>query len=155
MRREDRDPRPCGDRSACARAAVVEQPQRRLAVAGPEARDDEGTVAAVGAIRGRIRLTFPRLGETPHEAGFPLRDPVRTGVLTVDSEAVTAGHDVVRSVPAEVDRRPAGRPPRPEHCPIRGYASSPRTLIQIEGPAPPRQPSGRPSGIPTPAASAA
>ncbi|GAA2283836.1 RidA family protein [Streptomyces atrovirens] len=110
MRREDIAPRFFGDRPASDRAVVVERPQRRLVVAGHEARDDEGGIAAVGDIRGQIRLTFQRLAGTLHEAGFALGDLVRIRIFTVDIEAMTANYDVVPSVPAEADCRPAGSP---------------------------------------------
>ncbi|MFF6813852.1 Rid family hydrolase [Streptomyces sp. NPDC012403] len=126
MRREDIDPRFFGDRPACDRA-VVEQPQRRLVVAGHEARDDEGGIAAVDDIRGRIRLTFQRPAGTLRGAGFALSDLVRIRILTVDIEALTANYDVVLSVPAEADCRPAGLPAE-----VRAL-SDPRMLLEIEG----------------------
>ncbi|MFH8975381.1 Rid family hydrolase [Streptomyces sp. NPDC017890] len=127
MRREDVDPRFFGDCSACNRAVVLEQPQRWLVVAGHEARDDQGGIAAVGDIRGRIRLTFRRPGETLHTAGFAPSDLVRIRILTVDIEAVTADYDVVLSVPADADCRPASL-----LAEVRAL-SDPRMLIETEG----------------------
>ncbi|MFB7657539.1 MULTISPECIES: Rid family hydrolase [unclassified Streptomyces] len=127
MRREDIDPRYFGKRLAYNRAVLVEQPQRWLVVAGHEARDDEGGIAAVGDIRGQIRLTFRRLDETLRKAGFALSDLVQIRILTVDIEAVTANYDAVLSLLDEADCRPASL-----LAEVRAL-SDPRMLIEIEG----------------------
>ncbi|MEU3664282.1 Rid family hydrolase [Streptomyces sp. NPDC032940] len=127
MRREDTDPRFFGDRPACNRAVLVEQPRRRLVVAGHEARDDEGGIAAVGDIRGQIRLTFRRLGETLEKAGFALRDLVRIRIFTVGIGAVTAHYDVVLTGLAAADCRPAGL-----LAEVRALSDR-RMLVEIEG----------------------
>ncbi|MFI8950951.1 Rid family hydrolase [Streptomyces sp. NPDC053750] len=127
MRREDIDPRFLGDRLAYNRAVVVEQPQRRLVLAGHEARDDEGGIAAVGDVRGQIRMTFRRLGETLDKAGFALSDLVQIRIFTVDIEAVTANYDAVLGELADTNCRPASLPAE-----VRAL-SDPRMLIEIEG----------------------
>ncbi|MDT0612200.1 Rid family hydrolase [Streptomyces lancefieldiae] len=127
MRREDVDPRFFGDQLAYHRAVVIEQPQRWLVVAGHEARDDEGGIAAVGDIRGQIRLTFQRLAETLDRAGFRLSDLVQIRIFSVDIDAVTANYDVVLDVPAEANCRPASL-----LAEVRAL-SDPRMLVEIEG----------------------
>ncbi|WP_217162282.1 RidA family protein [Streptomyces sp. AC512_CC834] len=127
MHRKDIDPRFFGDRLAYNRAVVVEQPQRWLVLAGHEARDDEGGIAAVGDIRGQIRLTFRRLDETLRKAGFALSDLVQIRIFTVDIETVTANYDAVLSELADADCRPASL-----LAEVRAL-SDPRMLIEIEG----------------------
>lgn len=98
------------------RAVVVEQPQRRLVLAGHEARDDEGGIAAVGDVRGQIWLTFRRLGETLDRAGFAMSDLVQIRIFTVDIKAVTANYDAVLSETGRRELPPgqsAGRVPGP------------------------------------------
>ena len=60
-------------------------------------------------------------------AGFALGDLVRIRIFTVDIEAMTANYDVVPSVPAEADCRPAGL------LAGVGALSGPRTLLEAEG----------------------
>ncbi|RCG19586.1 enamine deaminase RidA [Streptomyces diacarni] len=127
MDREDIDPRHFGDRLAYNRAVLIEQPQRWLAVAGHEARDDSGGIAAVGDIRGQIQVTFQRLGDTLHKVGFALSDLVQIRIFTVDIGAVTANYDAVLDVLAEADCRPASL-----LAEVRAL-SDPRMLIEIEG----------------------
>ncbi|MGY1433775.1 Rid family hydrolase [Streptomyces reniochalinae] len=127
MHREDIDPRFFGGKLAYNRAVVIEQPQRWLAVAGHEARDDEGGIAAEGDIRGQIRLTFQRLAETLDKAGFALSDLVQIRIFTVDIAAVTAHYDTVLDVLAEADSRPTSL-----LAEVRAL-SDPRMLIEIEG----------------------
>ncbi|MGW2130869.1 RidA family protein [Streptomyces coelicoflavus] len=127
MRREDIDPRFFGDRLAYNRAVLVEQPQRWLVVAGHEARDDEGGIAAVGDVRGQLRLTFRRLAETLDKAGFALSDLVQIRIFTVDIEAVTAHYDAVLDELAAADCRPASL-----LAEVRAL-SDPRMLVEIEG----------------------
>jgi enamine deaminase RidA (YjgF/YER057c/UK114 family) len=87
----------------------------------------EGRIAAVGDIRGQIRLTFQRLGETLHRAGFALSGLVQIRFLTVGIEALTADYDAVPSEPADADCRPASL-----LAEVRAL-SDPRMLVQIKG----------------------
>ena len=107
MQRTDIDPRMFGDRLGYNRAVLVEQPQRWLVVAGHEARDEHGGIAAVGDIRGQIQLTFRSLAQTLGKAGFSLSDVVQLRIFTVDIAAMTRNYDAVTTALADADCRPA------------------------------------------------
>lgn len=106
MHRRDIDPRYFGDQRGYNRAVLVEQPQRWLVVAGHEARGDDGTIAAVGDIRGQIRLTIERLTQTLGKAGFALSDVIQMRIFTTDLKAMKASYGILLDALADADCRP-------------------------------------------------
>jgi enamine deaminase RidA (YjgF/YER057c/UK114 family) len=107
MRRREFGPRYFGDRLGYNHAVLLESPQRWLVLAGHEARDDTGAIAHRCDVRGQLRLTFQRLGETLGEAGFALEDVVQLRIVTTDIAAVTANYDVITDILAAAGCRPA------------------------------------------------
>lgn len=125
MHRRDIAPRFFGDRLGYNHAVLVEQPRRWLVVAGHEARDDDGNIAAAD-IRGQIRLTFQRLRATLNKGGFALSDVVQIRIFTTDIRAMTDNYDAVTTALAEADCRPASLMAEVTAL------SDPRMLVEIE-----------------------
>jgi enamine deaminase RidA (YjgF/YER057c/UK114 family) len=126
MRRADIDPRYFGGQFGYNRAVLVEDPRRWLVVAGHEARDDDGSIAAAGDIRGQLQLTVHGLSETLAKAGFALRDVVQLQVFTVDIKTMKANYDALLTALAEAGCRPTSLLAEVSAL------SDPKMLVEIE-----------------------
>jgi enamine deaminase RidA (YjgF/YER057c/UK114 family) len=126
VNREEIDPRYFGDQFGYNRAVLVDSPRRWLVVAGHEARDDDGNIAAAGDIRSQLQLTVQRLSETLAKTGFTLHDVVQVRIFTVDLEAMKTNYDSLLTALAEADCRPTSL--------LAGVSalSDPGMLVEIE-----------------------